>query len=63
MKTIYLLMQNHNDEKDSIVGAYSCQENAFTAVKAHQLLDGFQDGELFVVQVLWEVYPEWDVPE
>lgn len=63
MKYIYLLMQDHNGEKDGIVGAYSSFSNAQTAISAHQLLEGFEEGELFVVAVPWETYPEWDAEE
>jgi hypothetical protein len=63
MTYIYLLMQNHNGEKDSVLGAYSTYSNASDAISAFVDVEGHNREELFIVAVQWQPYPKEETNE
>jgi len=58
MSYIYLLMLNHNGEKDSVLGAYSTYVNASNAIPAFVDVEGYSRKELFITSVQWQPYPK-----
>jgi len=58
MTYVYLLMLNHNGEKDSVLGAYSTYSNANDAISAFVDVEGYGREELFITSVQWQPYPK-----